>query len=523
MKNNEYIIEIENLDIKYIEENRQTSVYKNFDLKISNNETITILGESGSGKSTLANFLIGILPTTAKISSGNYIFDKKDIFKNKKFMDVNKIRGSKVAFIFQDAQQSLNPITKIYKQFEELLLFHNICDKSQVKKLAKEKLDSIRISDSDKVLNSYPFQLSGGMCQRVCIAMCLCLEPKLLIADEPTSALDVLSGAEVINNLNELDNIAKLVITHDISIAARCSDKIIVLKDGDIYDQGSVDYILNNSKLEYTRNLVDAYKNILNIKKPDLSQKTKILEVKNIEKSYGNHKVVDGVSFDIYKEEIFGIIGESGCGKSTLARCIMALEDKVKGKVLYNNENILKFNKLRRRKLSKHIQLIFQNSRGALNNSYTAKELVKEPLIYNKLYTNKERDEIAAKWLNRVGITEEMHNATPQRLSTGQCQRVAIARALAIESKILVCDESISSLDVVIQEEILRLFHSLKEEYNLTIIMVSHDIRVLVNYCDRIAVMKDGVFIDVREGGDNFFNTDNKYINKLKDSVFEID
>lgn len=492
-----FVVDIENLTLSYRNGSRVTNVYENFDLKIQTSEKVALLGESGSGKSTLARFLCGLLPKTAKIRDGRYLLEEREIYAEHRFFHVNSVRGSKIAFIFQDAAESLNPVRTILEQFTELLLYHRICTKSEVETIAVKKLESLRIADIPRVLHAYPFELSGGMCQRVCIAMCLCLNPVLLIADEPTSALDIRSTLRVLENISDLKNVAVLTITHDISVAAKVADRIIVLERGRISEEGTVSEILEYPKEAYTRELVAAYRNIPMLKALSEAKETPILSVQSVRKKYGGEEVLKDISFEMYEEEVFGIIGESGCGKSTLCRCIMGLEDQVEGRILYGNKNLLEMKRKERRKLSTEIQMIFQNSRAVLNPGKSVRNLVMEPLKYNRLYDERERRRIAEELLDAVEIPVKDREARPSELSTGQCQRVSIARALSVNPKILVADEAVSALDVMIQYQVLELLQTLKKDFHLTVLMISHDIRLLRNYCDRIGIMQEGRFLEI--------------------------
>lgn len=491
-------INIRDLTLSYVTGNRVVDVYKNFSLTVSANEKVALIGQSGNGKSTLAKFLTGILPKSAEINGGTYSLQGIDLFRKDKFFDLNKVRGSKIAFIFQDAAESLNPILTIGRHFEEFLSFHRICDKSEVKSLAVKKLKSLLIKDAEKVYDSFPHQLSGGMCQRVCIAMCLCLNPVLLIADEPTSALDVLSSYEVIETLRNLEGISILLITHDISVAEKVADRILVLNKGEICEEAETEVILNSPQNDYTKSLIDSYNAI-----PYINQETEksikpdpVLKICRLSKNYGHSEILKDIDLEVNRDEILGIIGESGCGKSTLSRCIMGLEDSVEGEIFYKDMDLLKLKIRERRKFSPEIQMIFQNSRAVLNPRRKIIDIVQEPLVYNGRHKGN-REEMAKTALKDVGIDESMYRSKPTELSTGQCQRVAIARALVTRPKILICDEAVSSLDINIQVQILKLLVDLKKRYGLTIIMISHDIRVLQHYCSRIAIMKDARILEI--------------------------
>lgn len=511
----ETIVDIKNLTLNYKTHNRITKVFDNFNLQIEESEKVTLLGRSGSGKSTLGKFLCGILPNTAHIENGEFTISDKKVFENREFISMNSIRGSKIAFIFQDAALSLNPVKTIEEQFTELLLFHKICKKSEVFDMAKKKLQSLRIDEYERILKSYPHQLSGGLAQRVCISMCLCLEPVLLIADEPTSALDVISAERVLENIRNLKDIAVLFITHDISVARKVSDRIIVINKGIICEEGTPEEIIENPKDPYTKNLVGAYKNIPKLKPEKVEKEKKILEIRNLSKFYGEKEVLKDINLSIYSQEIFGIIGESGCGKSTLSRCILGLENHIDGKIIFKEDiELQKLTRKERRKFSPKIQMIFQNSRSVLNPGKNCRTLVMEALDYNKLYDKEKRLEIAENLLEKVEIPKDHWFARPPELSTGQCQRIGIARALAINPELLVADEAVSSLDVENQYQILSLLQKLKKEFNLTIIMISHDIRILKNYCNRLGIMRNGKFVEIIES-ENVDNSKDDYTQYL--------
>lgn len=499
-------LKIKDLDLSY----SNNLVLKKLNLEINKNEIICLLGESGSGKSSLSKVMMGLLPKTALIKNGLMNIQGLNIELNKKYKYWNKIRGQKIALIFQDASQSLNPVLTIYKHFEELMLFHKKCKKHEIKKIVINLLKKLNLRDTERILKSYPFELSGGMCQRISIALALSIQPTLIIADEPTSSIDNISRMDVLESFQNIKNVSILFITHDMSIAKKIADKIAIIYDGEVCEFDKKDTIFTNPKHFYTKQLLASYDNITKIKNAYTKNDNIVLKVEKLSKSYVKGKnIIDNLSFAVYSGETFGIIGESGCGKSTLARTLLNLEHNNTGKIYYNNQNI------HGKKLAKDIQLIFQDSRASLNPRYNAIELVCEPLHYNKILDRKERIGLALQYLAYVGIDTETANRRPPQLSTGQCQRVAIARALIIKPKLLICDEAVSSLDINIQFSILSLLSQLKNKFHFTIIMISHDIHILKNFCNRIAVMKNGKFIEIRDGGKAFNLTTTPYTLKL--------
>lgn len=516
MSNQNYIIKIENLTLSYKKNKIIFKIFNDFSFELLRGEKTVLLGESGSGKSTLAKLITGLLAPSAKIEHGKLYVDNFNIPLNKKFIHWNKIRGKKIAMIYQDAREALNPTMTIYTHFLDLLLYHKIAPKKDVYSIAKTILTKLLFDDPDAVLKSYSFELSGGMCQRVCIALCVSIGSDCIIADEPTSALDVISQYEVLNTLKALKNQTVLMITHDIAAASMIADRILMLKDGVICENSCTKNLIKNPKSEYAKSFIAAYTALDNLKYNHIAKQDNILQVKNLTKKYDDKKIViDNLSFNLKKEEILSILGSSGCGKSTLARCIMGLENSDYGEVLYANKNLLELKWSERRKLSARIQIIFQDARACLNPYYSIFDIVQEPLIYNKLYDKNTSKELAEHMLLMVGLKSSLFRSKPMQLSSGQCQRVGIARALITKPDILICDEPVSSLDVNMRLQILELIIKLKKEFNLSIIMISHDFKILKSISNRIAVMNNGTFIDIYDNVQQLMETKNIYTQKL--------
>lgn len=499
------LLNVNSLSVNYQKNNQMINVLKDFSFSLNSGEVLCILGESGSGKSTVVKAITGLLPPSAKIE-GNMELDS--CYKIN-FMDDNifwsEIRGKGIGFIFQDAQQALNPMVKIKEQFKESILFHQIGKEEDVISISKKYLSFLNFQDIDRVLASYPFQLSGGMCQRVCIALSLCLQPKILIADEATSALDIVSQIEVINLLKKVKNdfnLSIIFITHDIAVASAIADRIIVLNKGKVEEEGYTEHILKNPHSNYTKKLLDSRKRITCLsnymKQVEMDQEP-ILQIKQLGKVFNGNKkkVLSDITISVRKREIVGILGESGCGKSTLAKCIVGLEKPNNGQILHYGRGIHLLEGKKRREMCKHIQLIFQDARACLNPRRTALELVKEPAKYLHLHKHKDLNQIAKFCLNEVGISEELQSRRPPELSTGQCQRVAIARALMVEPELLICDEAVSALDMSIQAQMLELLLSIHNKIGISILMISHDIRILRSFCHSIAIMDSGCFCEI--------------------------
>jgi peptide/nickel transport system ATP-binding protein len=500
---NNTILRIRNLRIAYGQGSRSLDILSNLSFDIQNGEIVSVLGESGSGKTTLLKAITGLLPPSANIKSGTLEIGG-DFFADlsKKPIEWGKIRGRRIAVIFQDAQLALNPVMTIRDHFLETLLFHKIASAQDALSISFNMLSTLNFTDAESILNSYPFQLSGGMCQRVCIALSLCLEPKILIADEPTSALDTVSQKEVLNllvNVQKKLGLTVLLITHDIAVARAVSNRVIILDKGSIVESGYVGEVFSHPQAEYTRQLISSRTLPVNAERGGVSQNNGVvLEVVNLVKEYSkDRQVLRDVNLTLHEKEVIGILGQSGCGKSTLAKCITRLEYANHGNILYRGRDITALKGYSRRETCKHIQIVFQDARASLNPRHTAMQLAQEPLRYLNIGSKREREDKARYYLDQVGISDSVKIRRPPQLSTGQCQRIAIARALILEPEILLCDEAVSALDMRIQTQILELLRRLHLQFQFSILMISHDIRVLRHFCDLIAVMKDGCFCEI--------------------------
>ncbi|MDR3121234.1 MAG: ABC transporter ATP-binding protein, partial [Clostridiales bacterium] len=441
-------------------------------------------------------------PPSAKVISGNIeIAGQFHADLSRHAIQWNKIRGTVLSMIFQDAQLALNPMMTVREHFRDVLLFHKAASEQEITPLASELLRLLNFTDIDRVLASYPFQLSGGMCQRVCIALSLCLKPSVLIADEPTSALDSVSQKEVLDVLKNVQNelaLSVLFITHDIAVANSVSERVIVLNKGIVAERGVTREVLSAPQTSYTRKLLEARESINEPFDIPPSNSEPVLEIIGLGKCYSkSQNVLSDLTLSLREREIVGVLGQSGCGKSTLAKCLTGVERPTSGTILFRGKDISMLYGKARREICRHIQIVFQDARASLNPRYTALQLVQEPMNYLHIGLSSERREKARFYLNQVGIDNNAQNRRPPRLSTGQCQRIAIARALILEPDILICDEAVSALDMQVQAQILSLLRQLHEQFRFSILMISHDIRVMRIFCHKIAVMKDGCFSEV--------------------------
>jgi peptide/nickel transport system ATP-binding protein len=521
MKNRDVMLSVSGLRVSYFQNRKKSNILNGISFDLKRGELLTVLGESGSGKSTIAKAITGLLPPSARLSGEMSIDDETALsLSDATASDWRSIRGKKVAMIFQDARQSLNPAVKIKRQFAEMLVYHRLGSREGVTKIILETLKALHFNDPERVLDSYPFQLSGGMCQRVCIAMSICLQPLLLIADEPTSALDTVSQREVLALLEEIKRgfgQSILFITHDIAVASAVSDRVVVLNKGSITEAETPERLFSNPKHSYTKSLIDA-RNFpcIHQDRPAPALAAPVLQIRDLGKCFSpDTPVLKNVNISLYQREILGILGQSGCGKSTLSRCIVGLEKAQRGEILYDGMNVLGLRGRRRRELCKHIQLIFQDARASLNPGYTAMQIVLEPLRYLKIVPARQRQELARSYLGEVGIDGDTQNRRPPQLSTGQCQRVAIARALIVKPDALICDEAVSALDMSLQGQILELLLRLHERFGFGILMISHDIRVLRSFCHRIAVMQAGEFCEICGGGSELKESTHPYTQLL--------
>lgn len=507
IKKSETVLQVKNLQVSYEQNHQMIPILNNLSFELRKGEIVALLGESGSGKSTIGKALTGLLPPSAHIGGGTLrlgsAFAADFAGKAVKW---DRIRGRQLGMLFQDARQALNPVLKIKENFKESLLFHHLASYEQVVPLTNNLLRSLNFADGHNLLDRYPFQLSGGMCQRVCLALALSLKPAVIIADEPTSALDTVSQREVLALLKRMQEelgLTVLLITHDIAVANAISNRVIVLNKGIIEEEGDTKTVFANPQAAFTRHLL-ASRTHLTVPLPidaALQDSEPLLEIIGLEKTFNPKKrVLQDVNLMLGKGEILGILGQSGCGKSTLARCLTGLEQPSQGQIMFRGKDITRLGRKEKRETCRHIQMVFQDARASLNPRRTAMQLVQEPLQYLKIGQKKEREALARFYLNEVGITGDAQNRRPPQLSSGQCQRIAIARALILEPDILICDEAVSALDMSVQAQILKLLHRLNKQFGFSIVMISHDIRVLQSLCQSIAVMNNGSICEVRPG-----------------------
>ncbi len=554
------ILEINNLTLKLTGSKRILVDNLSFDLE--KNTILGILGESGSGKSLTAFSITKLLPPTIEISSGKILFNDGNGIINLAALtnkELKKIRGGKISIIFQEPMTSFNPRIKLGNQVNEVLELHKPHIKPKDRKQKTLQLfNEVGISEPERIYKSYPFEVSGGQKQRVMIAMALAAQPSIIIADEPTTAIDITVQRKIINlllKLKETHDLSIIFISHDIGVLANISDKLLVMYKGKKVEEGSVSQILHNPSSAYSKGLIACRPPIKSrperlpvvsdylqgkeiqypekeINKSYILSSPQILNIKNLTVSYPEkgsflskakrNTVLKDITLDIHKGETLGLVGESGSGKTTLGRTILKLIKPDSGDILYNGKSILTFTGKELKKYRKEVQLIFQDPFSSLNPRLTIGETIMEPMIVHKLYNRKESISQTKTLMEQVGLPTSFFDRYPHELSGGQRQRVVIARSLAVKPKLIICDESVSALDVSLQAQILNLMNDLKDEFNLTYIFISHDIAVIKYFSDRIAVMKNGKIEEIGFSDDIYFNPQSEYTAKLWKSVFEI-
>ena len=551
-------LEINNLDIQYLTRKETINASQDVSFNLQRGEILGIVGESGSGKSTVANAIINLIDKPGKITNGSIKLDNIECCNNEKI--IQTIRGNKIGFVFQDPQTSLNPLFKIKDQLIETIQTHLKLSYYDAKKRSIELLQEVGIENPEKRINEYPHQFSGGMRQRVVIALALCCEPDLIIADEPTTSLDVSIQFQILKLLKDLTvqrNLGVILITHDMGVIAETTNRVVVMRYGKVVEQGKTSDVLSNPQSNECKSLVMSVpptnKKIERFKliSPDGGEITnesstltnsiiqnwavretsyeKLLDFKNVTKIFDEQlffrskkeinklKALNNVSFQIFEGESFGLVGESGSGKSTIAKIITSLIKPTSGEVFFENVSLHDpNNKKIKNKYRGQIQMIFQDPYSSLNPRFKVKDIIAEPIkFFQKGIDNKTIQKNINDLIDIVGMSRQSLDRYPHEFSGGQRQRISIARALATRPRLLICDEPTSALDVSIQAQILNLLKDLQEELNLTILFISHDLPVVRQMCDRIAVLKNGNLCEIEKTENLFNNPNHEYTKEL--------
>lgn len=558
------LLKIENLSVDFKTDDGTVNAVKNISFHIPKGKTVGLVGESGSGKSVTSLAIMRLIPNPpGKITNGSCFFEGKDLLKLPE-SEMRQVRGNKISMIFQEPMTSLNPVFTVGDQIAETLILHQRLDKKQALAKSLSLLDQVGIPHPEERINSYPHELSGGQRQRVMIAMAIACEPDLLIADEPTTALDVTIQKQILDLLADLQKKYKmsiLFITHDLGVIADIADEVVVMYRGDIVENESSHELFTKPKHPYTKGLLacrpsldrnplrlptvsdfmsedgkEKYFDVATLNhikevRPLTKENPVLLEIKNLKKYFPLKKgifgsvlssihAVDDVSLTVRKGRTLGLVGESGCGKTTLGRALLRLVEPTSGEIIYNGVDITKLGRNEMRGMRRKMQIIFQDPYASLNPRMTIGAAIMEPMVIHSLGNSKnDRIEMAGKLMERVGLSRAMLNRYPHEFSGGQRQRICIARALAVEPEFIVCDESVSALDVSIQAQILNLLLDLQDEFNLTYIFISHDLAVVKFISDEIAVMNKGVIVEMADAVQIYRQPQHDYTKKLLSAI----
>ena len=559
-------LKIQNLDISYKTRKETIIASQNVSFTLEKGEILGVVGESGSGKSTIANAIINQIDPPGEITQGSIQLEDAELCNNEKL--IQKFRGKKIGFIFQDPQTSLNPLFTIKEQLVETIQAHLKLSDHDATQRVIQLLKEVGISDAEKRINDYPHQFSGGMRQRVVIALSICCEPDLLIADEPTTALDVSIQAQILKLIKELTikrNLAVIIITHDMGVIAEITNKVAIMRYGVIVEQGLTKDVLTNPQSsegksliisvppsnkkidrftllspegkEITSNSASLTKNIIKTWGIRETSNKKILNFQNVSKVFDDGsllkkqdtkdmvKALNDVTFDVFEGETLGLVGESGSGKSTIAKIITGLIKPSSGLISYYNDQLYNDRNIYQSQYSRgQIQMIFQDPYSSLNPRFKVRDIIAEPLkFYQKDLTQEDLQSNIHDLIDIAGMSRQSLDRYPHEFSGGQRQRISIARALATRPKLLICDEPTSALDVSIQAQILNLLKDIQDELHLTMLFISHDLPVIRQMCNRIVVLKDGNVCEINDSESLFNQPQHSYTKQLIDLMPKIE
>jgi peptide/nickel transport system ATP-binding protein len=500
------VLSLEGLSVRLPKGADRSHALDDVSLSIASDEILCVVGESGSGKSMMANAIMRLLPSEVSIERGRMLFGGRDLCAATQ-AEMRDVRGAGIAMIFQEPMTALNPLRTIGDQIGEMFRVHTGLSRTEIEARVLALLGDVRIPNPRLAAKAYPHELSGGQRQRAMIATALALDPKLLIADEPTTALDVTTQAQILELIRDLQrrkHTAVLFITHDFGVVAEIADRVVVMQHGKIVEQGNADAVLNHPTHAYTKQLIAAVPPLKAPPPRPLSSES-ILTIANVSKTYRTGgflgrgarvtAAVKNASLMLPRGATLGIVGESGSGKSTLARCIVRLIDPDTGAILLDGKDWAKMPREKVRRETRHIQMVFQDPFASLNPRRKAAELVAQgPIIHG---TPRATAIAAARELFAlVGLDPSAGNRFPHEFSGGQRQRIGLARALALKPDVLIADEPVSALDVSVQAQVLKLLGELRDRLGLSIVFITHDLRVAAQVCDLVAVMKDGEIVE---------------------------
>jgi peptide/nickel transport system ATP-binding protein len=551
------LLEIKNLSVDFFSEYETTQAVKELSLTVNRGELVAIVGESGSGKSVTSLSILQLLPTPPAKYSGNIFLNVEetpvDILKLSP-AQLQKLRGNRIAMIFQEPMTSLNPVMTCGRQVMEGLLQHKNISKTEARKNTIDWFARVNLPDPEEMFRRYPHQLSGGQKQRVMIALAMCCTPDLLICDEPTTALDVTVQKTILDLIRELkstQNIGVIFITHDLAVVSEIADRVAIMYKGELLEQGSREQIFLHPQHAYTKALLacrpalhpkgerlPVVSDFMEGKKNQpaaifpVAENTRevLVEVQHLSvrfpmrtnflgKTTSWFEAVKDVSFEVFKGETLGLVGESGCGKTTIGRTLLRLVEPSAGRVIINGKDAAKLNGKEIISLRKEVQLVFQDPYSSLNPRLTIGDAIAEPMQVFQTGDKNSRRKKVESLLDQVGLPSKFYRRYPHEFSGGQRQRVVIARALALNPSLLVCDESVSALDVSVQAQVLNLLNDLKRDLGLTLVFISHDLSVVRYMSNRIAVMQAGRIVETGESEQVYKNPSSPYTKQLLDAI----
>ncbi|GGG12868.1 ABC transporter ATP-binding protein [Dokdonia pacifica] len=554
----ETLLSIRNLSISFPQGKKMEEIIHQISFHLYKNEILAIVGESGSGKSITTLATLGLLDKKA-IVKGAINFKNQELLSFSE-SEYRNIRGRVISMIFQEPMSSLNPSLTCGYQVVEILKQHTSLSNKEAKEKTLLLFEKVKLPDPKELFNAYPHQISGGQKQRVMIAMAIACDPEILIADEPTTALDVTVQKEIIQLLKDIQKetgMSIIFISHDLSLVKEIADRVLVMYKGDIVEEAPAETLFRSPQNTYTKALLNARPSLENrlitlptikdylsdtlqteIEIPEertqrlkeLYDTSPILEVHNVAKTYISKtglfgksrivKAVNDVSFSLYEGETLGLVGESGCGKSTLGNAILQLDKASAGSILYKGEDITQLKGKALRALRKEIQIIFQDPYASLNPRLTVGQAIIEPMEVHTLFSSKEaRKEKALEIMKRVGLDSSHFNRYPHEFSGGQRQRIGIARTIAVQPKLIICDESVSALDISVQAQVLNLLNELKQDFKFTYIFISHDLAVVKYMADQLVVMNKGKIEEIGEADHIYRNPQKAYTKNLIDAI----